>query len=183
MTGTKTVEVRRHSLRDPPDRHLSVAGVALAAALQSEIGSFSLTVSSPSVRAVETANGLGHPPSVLDPLWEELGPSVSSELPWPTTFAAARLAVRPVGSSSRRAAKELWESVHLYLARIADGERILIVTHGGFAELLTAGSGIAERPEEADGPIRCLEGIRVEVESGRLVGLEILRLPDRLTRV
>lgn len=179
----KTVELRRHSLRTPPEEHLSPEGLRLATWVRAGLGRFDATVSSPATRAVETAVGLGHPPDRIDPLWLDLGDSASAELNWPTTFGATRKAVDRPGSASRRKAEELWQALARYLADVPDGGALLVVTHGGFSELVVAGSGLGEGASEEDGPARCLEGVRFEIVDGRASSFRILRLPAGKTRI
>lgn len=119
----------------------------------------------------------------MDPLWQELGEAVSRELPWPTSFVAARDLLGTVETVARAKARELWDSVRSRLAAVPEEGGLLIVTHGGFCELLVAGSGLAASPLEADGPIRCLEGVRFELRAGVPTSHQPLRLPARFTRV
>lgn len=148
-----------------------------------ELGRTDRVISSPAVRAVETARGLGRVPDSTDLLWQELGEAVLREMPWPCSFESARSAVREVGRAAREKARELWDSVGTYLEGVPDGGGLLIVTHGGFCELLVAGSALPFDFEAAGGPIRCMEGVRFVATAGVPTAVQLLRLPDDVTRV
>ncbi|HEV2448952.1 MAG TPA: hypothetical protein VGU43_00890, partial [Thermoplasmata archaeon] len=118
-----------------------------------------------------------------EPRWAELGEAVARELPWPFGFDEARHRVEVVGSAARATSGELWSSLRNHLRAVPEGGGLLVVTHGGFCELLLAGSGLSPAPLEALGPVRCLEGVRFELQAKVPCSAELLRLPDGATRV
>jgi broad specificity phosphatase PhoE len=177
----RTIEVRRHSLRDRPDPHLSAAGRALAAAVGRTRGPFRVVVASPLPRAVETAEAMVPGASVeRSGVWSDLG---DAEALWPRSFAEYHRAI--AGSPAvRRRSDRLAREVDRLLLRLDDGDRALIVTHGGFPEMLVGHWGTLESAARFGGPCRCLEGLELTFEDpGRRPRCDVLRLPAEQTRL
>jgi hypothetical protein len=175
----KQVEIRRHSVRDPPQEHLSARGRALAREVGSRRGPFRRVISSPATRAVETAEAMGFPPQATTPLWSDLG---GGAIPWPLTFEeyAREVRVNPVAS---RLAGQLAESIALLAAGLDEGDQALIVTHGGFPELATA-TRVPPAELVGLGPAcRCMEGVLFRFRGADVLGVEPLRLTGGRTRL
>ncbi len=180
-----TLEIRRHAERAREgDAHggLSASGAAMARALRPDAQRFALVVSSPHHRARETAVAMA---GRVDETAEILGGSPDEALTQ-ERYDAMRsqedvielLGTQP---ASRRFAQEqlaFWEAI---ACRLADGERALVITHGGNVELPAAllarrlGLGIGRLP------LSYCEGVSVEYANGRWTALA--RLDPELDRV
>ena len=172
----RVLEVRRHSLRDPYSGHLSAAGVELARATAPTLGSPGRVVTSEKVRAIETAEALG---LRVDRTIRELG-QVPDEVQaivdeaHPTSFAGYVTLVERNRVVRDFAAVQvaLWRTE---IDPLAEGGRVLIVSHGGIIELGAASAA----PDAARGwglPLSVLEGVRLYWEVGRCRRAEVLRL-------
>ncbi len=175
----RSVELRRHSVRDRPAEHLSEAGRRLAADVGRTRGPFRLVVSSPAPRARETAEAMGFPPDEVDDLWYDLG---EGGIPWPASFREMldQLAVNP---RAVEFAGRTRTAVRALLARIRDGEAVLVTTHGGVPELVAA-SWCEPAVLDRMGPAcRCMEGVRLEFRDGTCAAGAALRVPADRTRM
>lgn len=176
----RTVEVRRHAERaDRGDEEsaLTERGRQMCAALARRAGGYALVVSSPPPRAKETAELIGGrldrvEPRLLPPMeelpqgfWERLS-GISGYVELVRSHEAAR-----------RVAEEqaaLWAEL---AAEVADGERVLAISHGGVVELGTA--AVCERLRPAlEGPTFGLcEGVLVSYDGDAPAAIEALRSP------
>jgi broad specificity phosphatase PhoE len=154
----RTLEVHRYTMRRKPGQHLSQDGIALARLVGGVMGPFSLVVTSPIPRAVQTSIAMGFEVhETLDALGD-LPSNVLDGLGWPSPFARVARAVTKGLRCSEFAElqADLWRSI---VERVPDSEQALVVTHGAFVEL---GEG-RERP---GGRVRRLRG-RDQVLRGR----------------
>ena len=173
----RVVEHRRHSRRELDGPHLSRSGVALARSVAPTIGRFDRVVTSPKTRAVETAEALGFR---VDATVAEL-----AEMPDDAGLDLDRLGARSFadyvrGVERSRAMADYGrrqaELMRRELARVPEGGRLLLISHGGVIEFGAA----AARPSEAEAwgpPVGFLEGVRLRLDRGRWVGGEVLRIP------
>lgn len=172
----RLLELRRHSQREPAGPHLSAAGVTLAHRVAATLGPFDRVVTSPKLRAVETAVAMGFR---VDAELEELSPMPDDlvnlvEALGARSFAdyATLVGRYPAEAEYARSQEALWCRE---LERVSEGGRLLIVSHGGVIE---SGAVIAARASaEAWGPaLGYLEGIRLYREGDRWVRAEIVRV-------
>ncbi len=178
----KTIEIRRHSVRDKPEEHLSGAGRELARHVGREAGPFGRVFSSPSLRAVETANEMGFLDPELRREWEELGPEINAEVGWPSPFTRYALPLRSE-SATRRKARALLSDLEEMLRSLPDPGRGLVVTHGGFPELIAVALFPTSDHRAWGGPLRCMEGVRISYEGQLPKECMVLRLPQPATRL
>ena len=176
------VELRRHSLRDPPDEELSAAGRSLAESVGRGVGPFGLIVSSPVRRAVETAQAMGYPSPRIDPKWGLAGGDEALKQAWPLSFSAMRELVDR-RESTHRLGTSLLRSVEQMLAAVPRVGGILVVTHGGLPEVLTVAALPRSDPRPWGGALRCMEGVRLRFDGTIPRSAEILRVSDELTRI
>ena len=171
----RTVEVRRHSQREPHGEHLSPEGIALAHRTASTLLSMDRVVTSEKLRAIETAEALGlrvdRTIRALGQIPDQVQARVDEA--HPRSFAdyvglvARDRWVRVFASSQ----VDLWRSE---LDPLAENGRLLVVSHGGIIEL---GAALAV-PEDARHwglPLSVLEGIRLSWDGDRWTRGEILR--------
>ena len=178
----RTIEIRRHSLRDRPEEHLSSAGRELARQVGRDAGPFGRVFSSPSPRAVETANEMGFLDPELRREWEELGPEINAEVGWPSPFQ--RYAPPLLSESAARGkARMLLSDLEEMLRSLPDPGRGLVVTHGGFPELIAVALFPWSDHVTWGGPLRCMEGVRISYEGQRPEECVILRLSPAVTRL
>lgn len=176
------LEIRRHSLRNRPSEHLSPEGIALACEVGRASGPFDHAYSSPSLRALETLREMGGPaPTVLKD-WADLGEAVSREIDWPAPLSRYTILLRQDTASARKG-RQLIRTVERIVGELPEGGTGILVTHGGFPEIVAVGLFPEEDHRAWGGPIRCMEGARIGFREGRADALRLLRLPDPITRL
>jgi len=171
----KTIEIRRHSMRNKPGDHLNQPGVTLAHLVGQNLGPFDRVVTSTLPRAIETAIAMGFAPDELNELMSYHSEAVAREAPWPLSCAGYAEVVRSGGAATRYANQLV--DVYTKLANyLVDGRSALVVNHGGILEM---------------GAVACLpdadhfkwgthfdycEGIKLFWDKGKFVDGEILRV-------
>lgn len=171
----KTLEIRRHSLRDRAQPDLSEEGLALANLLGLEMGKFDRVLASPLPRAIQTAEAMGYPVDETVELLASMGDSVDMECPWPASFDEYAAASRQNGPTTRYA-QRLADFYVKLVESLPEGGAALVVNHGGVVEL----SAIACLPTAdfaAMGDyIDYCEGVRLTWENGKFIDLQVLRV-------
>ncbi len=173
----KHLEIRRHTMRQKPGKHLTQAGVTLARRVGAAMGPFARVITSDVPRAFETAIAMGF---AVDEQLADLAPlgddEVTVALENAQTFADVAQAARRYKAVARRAQKlaRLWAAIANGLPE--DGAA-LIVTHGGVIELGLAGC-LPDHDFSAWGAL-CdyCEGVRLTFDGRAFVGADLLRLP------
>lgn len=166
-----TLEIRRHAERagrTDAGGTLSAAGLAMSRSLQRDATLFALIVSSPKSRARETAAAIG---GRVDEIAGSLAGSPDEALTQEQydTITSQEEVIQLMGAQEpslrfAEAQLEVWEAL---VRRLRDGERALVVTHGGNVELPAAllarrlGSGIGPLP------LGYCEGVQAEYADGR----------------
>jgi len=171
----KTIEIRRHSIRQKPGDHLSQPGVTLARLIGQNLGPFDRVVTSKLPRAIETAIAMGFAVDELNELMSSYSSDVDREAPWPLSIAGYAEVVRNGGAAARYA-QQLVEVYRKLVNYLPDGRAALVVNHGGIAEM----GAVACLPEANHigwgSHFECCEGIRLFWENGKCVNTEILRV-------
>ena len=131
----KHLEVRRHSKRAKPGQHLTQWGVTLARLVGAQLGPFARVVTSPLPRCVETAVAMGFAVEEVLPALggaDGLGEHhpQSDEINWDAGWVGMAAIIHAGGALARFAEHQAacWLEV---VRTLSDGERALIVTHGG----------------------------------------------------
>jgi broad specificity phosphatase PhoE len=175
------VELRRHSMRHRPGKHLTQAGVTLARRVGETIGPFDRVITSRLPRAYQTAIAMGYAFDERNPDLNEMGDDVSAETDWPAGFADfARWArqSRTVARFAERQARLLTEIARL----LPEGGRALVVGHGGVIELSAVGC-LPDADFTSWGP-ECsyCEGVLLafDARTDRFTEGRVLRLPAAL---
>ena len=171
----KTVEIRRHSMRQKPGDHLSQQGVTLARLVGQNLGPFDRVVTSTLPRALETAIAMGFAVDEQNELMSSYGTAVEREAPWPLSLAGYAEVVS-AGGAAAKYANQL-AAIYTKLANfLADGRAALVINHGGVLEM-GAVACLPEADHIAWGShFEYCEGIRLFWEDDKFVNAEILRV-------
>lgn len=171
----KTLEIRRHSLRNRTQPDLSEQGLVLANMVGLEMGQFDRVLASPLPRAIQTAEAMGYPVHETVELLASMGDSVDMECPWPASFDEYAAASRQNGPTTRYA-QRLADFYDKLVESLPEGGAVLVVNHGGVVEL----SAIACLPTAdfaAMGDyIDYCEGVRLTWEDGKFTSVQVLRV-------
>jgi broad specificity phosphatase PhoE len=170
------LEVRRHSVREKPNEHLSQAGVALARRVGEGMGPFDLVFSSPAARAVETAVAMGFAVDTLLRLRQSrTTKKADTEIAWDAPFEEYARVIRSGGATAKLGRKQarLWRSL---AASFSPEGRGLLITHLGLIEA-GAVAAFPDADHASWGPcFGCCEGVRLTLDGEQFVGLDILRV-------
>lgn len=173
----RTLEVRRHTMRRKPGQHLSQDGIDLARLVGETSGPYSLVVTSPIPRAIETAIAMGFEVDETVESLAHIPKGVQRSIDgWPSPFAVVSQAVGTGGPAAKYGAElaGVWRSI---VERIPESTQALIVTHGGLVEL-GAVAALPDYPhEDWGGPIGYCEGVRLTFDGG-FTDCDVLRVPD-----
>ncbi len=170
----RTLEVRRHTMRNKPGAHLSQSGIALAKQVGASMSPFAFVATSTLPRAFETAIAFGFEVSeTLDAL-SLLPEEVFVETGWPANFEQVGNSVAAQGASANfaRAQADLWQTI---VERVPEGKQALIVSHGGIVELGAVALAPHANHKEWGDAIGYCEGVRL-LFGENSVGVELLRL-------
>jgi broad specificity phosphatase PhoE len=174
----RTLEVRRHTMRTRPGKHLSQAGVTLARRCGESMGPFDRVITSKLPRAYETAIAMGFAVDDRIGLLASISDAVGEEFDWTGGFPAVATAVAAGGETARYADRlaRRWQAM---LDDLRDGSRVLAISHGGIIEAgavgCLPGAGHAAWGRALD----YCEGVRLVHDGGRFVDIEVIRLTDR----
>jgi len=171
----KTIEVRRHSIRERGSQDLSEQGRMLARLVAEGIGPFTRVLTSCIPRAVQTANAMGFAVDEQVELLNTYGDSVEAEVPWPASFEEYSGPVRS-GWAARRYGERLAAFYQQLAESLPEDSTALVITHGGVVEI----GAVACFPEADHASwgnyIECCEGVRMFWEHGKFVRLEVIRV-------
>lgn len=171
----RTLEVRRHTMRAQPGKHLSQAGVELARRVGTHMGKFDRVVTSALPRAFETAIALGYAVDEQIDILNESGEDVAAEINWDAGFAEWVRAVKKDGAAARfaQAQANAWRSI---LNSLPDNGCALIITHGGFIEAGTAACLPRNTVSKLGSFCDYCEGVRLTFDRDNVTNIEILRV-------
>ena len=172
---TKHIEIRRHALRNKPNKHISQAGITIARRAGEAMGHFDVVISSTLPRSFETAIAMGYEVQQRSERIESYGDKVEKEVPWPQPFSAYQAAYQLVGP-----AWEYMQDLAVYYTKLAEslpeGGSALVVSHGGIVEM----SAVACLPEAdygAEVSVEPCEGVRLAWDGGKFTSVEFIRIP------
>src|SRR6266508_1759835 len=124
----KTIEIRRHSIRNKPGQHLSQQGVTLARLVGQNLGPFDRVVTSTLPRAFETAIAMGFAVDEQNELMSSYSDEVEREASWPLSPVQYAVVVSKGGAAARYA-NQLAEVYRQLTNYLADGRAALVVNH------------------------------------------------------
>lgn len=174
------LELRRHTLRESDNPHISQAGIELARRASAGIGPFARIISSPSPRCIETAIAMGYAPDEFyEPVQEQMKRkhvrAVEELLPPETPFTkrAKAMAGHKSGRKYARALVAQWTQL---VRRVPPGKCFLVVTHGGYIDdSAVACLPAVDHRKWGKGFAHC-EGVRLAFDKGYFVSGELLRI-------
>jgi broad specificity phosphatase PhoE len=137
----KTAVVLRHAeRRDRSDNlsHLSQEGIEQARAAGSAFQRFDLVVTSPLPRAYETAIAMGFAVTRTHASIQDIGEPILRQVNWSDGFAAWAAAYRTI-AVVRSYSDYIVSLLRGWLAEVAEGGSLLVVSHGGIVEAMAAG--------------------------------------------
>lgn len=173
----KTLEHRRHTMRVQPGQHLSQAGVDLARKVGQGMGPFAHVVTSPLVRAYETAIAMGFAPNDLRDELKTMPDVVEAIVPYPSPIADWAEAMR--GNSAVQAYAHMLASfVHSLLDEIDDGQSLLLVSHGGIVEATSIACALDHDWANYGDALSYCEGTRLKFTGSRCTHVELLRISN-----
>ncbi|MBI5354687.1 MAG: hypothetical protein HZB50_18755 [Chloroflexi bacterium] len=171
----KTLEIRRHSIRNPMGDHLNQKGVALARFVGQSIGPFDRVATSTLPRAFETAIAMGFAVDEQNELMSTYGRAVEAEAPWPQPFFNYAEIVRKKGAAGDYA-KKLAQYYAVIMDIVPEGRSALVINHGGVVEMgVIACLPKLDYSTWGDAVGYC-EGARLFWDEGRFVDAEVLRV-------
>lgn len=174
----KTLEIRRHSMRDKPGAYLSQAGVELARRVGAEMGPFQCVVTSKLPRAYETAIAMGFAVNDKKKGMNTYGEDVEAEAPWPQSFAGYAAAAKKHGAA-RKFARKLAKYYANLMESLPEDGAALAVNHGGVLELGVIGCLPDLDYSDWGGPLGFCEGVRLTWHHGNFVEAQLLRVEDK----
>jgi broad specificity phosphatase PhoE len=169
----KTIEIRRHAERHRPGVNLNRRGVARARNASARDREFALVVTSPIPRAFQTAIAMGHRVDEEDWTMATMGGSMRA-FPWEDGFGAMQRAIRDDPVAGAWAIRQTAQ-LRYWLARIDPSEALLVVSHGGIAEVGIIGLFGDANASVLGGSLDYCEGARLELDGERVVGVTMLR--------
>lgn len=171
----KTIEIRRHSIRERMSQDLSEQGRILARFIGEELGPFQRVVTSGLPRAYQTAIAMGFQVDEQVELLNTYGDTVEAEIPWPASFYEYTAPVLRNGAPKRYAERLVAWYAHL-AESLPDGGAALVITHGGVVEI-GAVACFPDADHAAWGSyIECCEGVRILWNDGKFESLKVLRV-------
>jgi broad specificity phosphatase PhoE len=169
------LEVRRHTMRTRPGKHLSQDGVTLARAVGEGIGPFDRVVTSTLARAFETAIAMGFAVDSRVEALAILGDGVEEEVDWTRGFPAWSRALGRDGAAAAAMRRQAaaWREI---VASMPEGGSVLAISHGGIIEAGAVGC-LPDADHAAWGrALDYCEGVRLAFDGARFVEARILRL-------
>lgn len=173
----KTLEIRRHSIRNIPVLHLNQTGVTLARLVGENLGPFDRVITSTLPRAFETAIAMGFAVDEQNELMSSFSDDVNREAPWPLSFVEYAAIVKKNGAAAKYA-RQLVKVYADLMNYIAEGRSALAVNHGGVVELGVVACLPATDFSSWGGAVDYCEGARLFWDDGRFIRGEILRVQN-----
>ena len=170
----KTLEIRRHSIRDLAGDHLNQAGVTLARLIGQNIGPFDRVVTSTMPRAFETAIAMGFAVDEQEEMLNTYGRNVEKEAPWPQSFDFYSEVIKHDGAPAMFA-RQLADFYVGIMNYISEGRSALVINHGGVVELGIVGCLPNFDFSRWGDPVNYCEGARLYWDD-KFVDAEVLRV-------
>lgn len=174
------LELRRHTLRDGDNPHISKEGLELARRIGMGMGPYFRVISSPEPRCTETAIAMGF---AVDATYEPVQTGMKrkrvqrlDELLPPNTPFATRAQVMQQHKSARKYCRALVDQWTRLVRRTPLGQTTLVITHGGYIDDSAVACLLTANHERWGPNFSHCEGIRLAFDKGYFVDAEILRV-------
>ena len=174
----KTIEHRRHSIREKPSKHISQEGVNLARKVGEQMGDFDKVFSSIAPRAIETAVAMGYAVEDTLEMVSQTPERLENEVEWGTNFKGYLEAYHR-SEVVAEYARELAEFHRKLVEKLPEDSSILIISHGGLLELAIIGCFPEEDYVTWGEPLDCCEGVKMVLENGEFHKIELLRIREK----
>ncbi len=173
----KIIEHRRHSMRNVPDGiHLIQSGVDLARKIGYTMDKFDYVITSPKERAFETAIAMGFAVNETVNELASYGNDVSTEIEYEQLkWNEIKNLLEKENSYTHQFAKSQVELLYKLSNKIQDGEKLLLISHGGMIEISFSYLFMQEDHRKWGNLMGYCEGIRLIINQGRISDYEILR--------
>lgn len=161
-------------MRDSGQKSISEEGKKLAEAAGRNTVRFDRVITSTVTRAIETAQAMGYEPDLTLELLSKLKPGVEDEVYWDSSFLEYSEAFRKKGAVYEFGI-QLAELVREQADSLADGQNLLIVTHGGIVQIMAVACLPDADHSEWGGPCSYCEGIHFEYDDCRFASVLLVR--------
>ncbi len=179
----KWIEHRRHALRTKPSPHLNREGVRTARELGDRISrqgdhpGFARVVTSPKKRAMETALAMGFAIDETSKTLRDL-PSALTSISHDEADFASLYSAWQEASHSRSAIEKALQKYRDFLSseleKIGDGEKLLLVSHGGIVEWTTI-AALGEASSELGEAIDKCDAVEIAYHAGEFQSARAIR--------
>jgi broad specificity phosphatase PhoE len=171
----RILDIRRHTHRVVPQPHLSQIGVDLARRAGEGLGKFDRVVTSTIPRAFETAIAMGY---AVNEQIEQLGmmsEAVTAAIQWNAGFTAWSQAAqnKPGVMQYTQLMADVLRSI---VRTLPDGNRALMISHGGIVEACVIGCMPAGTRFVDDAACGYCEGARLTFNGEAITHFEMLRV-------
>ena len=169
------LEIRRHTMRNKPGKHLSQAGVNLARQVGEKLGPFDQVITSKLPRAFETAIAMGFAVEVRYAELNTIDEAIENEIDWAAGFAEFAQIIRQGGITARAAHQQaaFWQKLAL---AVPENGCALLISHGSIIEAGTIGCLPDLDYSNWGKPCDYCEGVLLGFEGNRFITGELLRL-------
>lgn len=171
----KIIEYHRHSI--PGDGvHLIQAGVDLARKTGNSMTSFNYVITSPKERAFEIAIAMGYAVNDINEGSSTYGEDLEGEFDYDTLIFPKIKKLLSRQSHTLEFAKKQVNFLLTLAQTINDGEKLLLISHGGVIDIPLVFMFLNEDLTTWGGLFECCEGYRITIEENQFINYEILRV-------
>lgn len=173
----KYLEIRRHSIRVKPSKHINQEGVNLARSIGQTIGQCYLVITSTSPRAIDTAIAMGYAvDEQYDELLINLDEDATKELKGVANFIDFYEIVMKKNSAISKIADIQTKLYKRIANKLPENEKALIISHGGQIEsAITLCVPNIDYKSWGHG-LNCCEGVLLSYNEEKFVNAKILRI-------
>lgn len=170
----KYLEHRRHSIRKIPLSHLNQRGISLARTVGNSIHNISFVITSPIIRAFETAIAMGY---AVNETIEELASldDVELEINWKAGFKEFSQVYKQKGYLFTYA-DSLRGIFTKYLQKLPNKSTLLVISHGGIVEASAVGCLPDFDFSKFNHGVSYCEGFRFQVDGDTFQNFEFLKV-------
>ncbi|MEH6526854.1 MAG: phosphoglycerate mutase family protein [Sneathiella sp.] len=174
----KTVEVRRHTMRQKPNAHLSSEGIELANFAGARMGNYDRVFTSSLPRSIETAIAMGYEVTECIEKLGSIPEEILAKLNWPNTLQAISQVIKTNYDCFQFARQQasIWFDC---IKDLPDESRVLIISHGGIIELGALGSTELDEHCAPRSAFGYCEGFCLEYRDAECVNFDLQLMPEK----